>query len=116
MLKQLANVQVWVHDQDEALAFYTDKLGFELREDVTVREPRALPHLSRQPRLAPVLGGADGLPAPLGPAHQAARALETGAGSRRRSVSAASGKRSTERSPAATSAAPFAALIRPSCM
>jgi catechol 2,3-dioxygenase-like lactoylglutathione lyase family enzyme len=27
-----------VHDQDEALAFYTDKLGMELREDVTVPE------------------------------------------------------------------------------
>ena len=38
MLNQLANVQVWVHDQDEALAFYTDKLGFEIREDVTVPE------------------------------------------------------------------------------
>ena len=38
MLNQLANVQVWVHDQDEALAFYTDKLGFEVREDVTVPE------------------------------------------------------------------------------
>jgi catechol 2,3-dioxygenase-like lactoylglutathione lyase family enzyme len=38
MLKQLANVQVWVHDQDEALAFYTEKLGLELREDVTVPE------------------------------------------------------------------------------
>jgi catechol 2,3-dioxygenase-like lactoylglutathione lyase family enzyme len=38
MLKQLSNVQVWVHDQDEALAFYTDKLGLELREDVTVPE------------------------------------------------------------------------------
>ena len=38
MLTQLANVQVWVHDQDEALAFYTDKLGLELREDVTVPE------------------------------------------------------------------------------
>ena len=38
MLKQLTNVQVWVHDQDEALAFYTDKLGLELRQDVTVPE------------------------------------------------------------------------------
>ena len=38
MLNQLANVQVWVHDQEEALAFYTDKLGFEVREDVTVPE------------------------------------------------------------------------------
>src|SRR3982751_738778 len=38
MLKQLAYVQVWVNDQDEALAFYTDKLGMELREDVTIPE------------------------------------------------------------------------------
>ncbi len=38
MLKQLSTVQVWVHDQDEALAFYTDKLGLELREDVTLAE------------------------------------------------------------------------------
>ena len=38
MLKQLTHVQVWVHDQDEALAFYTDKLGMELRKDVTVPE------------------------------------------------------------------------------
>jgi len=38
MLKQLSHVQVWVHDQDEALAFYTEKLGMEVREDVTVPE------------------------------------------------------------------------------
>jgi catechol 2,3-dioxygenase-like lactoylglutathione lyase family enzyme len=38
MLKQLTHVQVWVHDQDEALDFYTNKLGMELREDVTVPE------------------------------------------------------------------------------
>ena len=38
MLKQLTTVQVWVHDQDEALAFYTDKLGLELRDDVTMPE------------------------------------------------------------------------------
>jgi predicted enzyme related to lactoylglutathione lyase len=38
MLKQLRYTQVWVHDQDEALAFYTEKLGMELREDVTVPE------------------------------------------------------------------------------
>jgi catechol 2,3-dioxygenase-like lactoylglutathione lyase family enzyme len=37
MLK-LTHVNVWVHDQDEALAFYVDKLGFELREDVTMPE------------------------------------------------------------------------------
>jgi catechol 2,3-dioxygenase-like lactoylglutathione lyase family enzyme len=38
MLKQLTHVNVWVHDQEEALAFYTEKLGMELREDVTVPE------------------------------------------------------------------------------
>jgi catechol 2,3-dioxygenase-like lactoylglutathione lyase family enzyme len=38
MLKQLTYTQVWVNDQDEALAFYTEKLGMELREDVTVPE------------------------------------------------------------------------------
>jgi catechol 2,3-dioxygenase-like lactoylglutathione lyase family enzyme len=38
MLQQLSQTQVWVHDQDEALAFYTEKLGLELREDVTVPE------------------------------------------------------------------------------
>jgi catechol 2,3-dioxygenase-like lactoylglutathione lyase family enzyme len=38
MLKQLTHVQVWVLDQDEALKFYTEKLGMELREDVTVPE------------------------------------------------------------------------------
>jgi uncharacterized glyoxalase superfamily protein PhnB len=35
---KLATVQVWVHDQEEALAFYTEKLGLEVREDVTVPE------------------------------------------------------------------------------
>lgn len=34
----IAHTLTWVHDQDEALAFYTDKLGFEVRADVTVPE------------------------------------------------------------------------------
>ena len=38
MLKRASHAGLWVHDQDEALAFYTDKLGLELREDVTVPE------------------------------------------------------------------------------
>jgi predicted enzyme related to lactoylglutathione lyase len=38
MLKQLTHAQVWVDDQDAALAFYTEKLGMELREDVTMAE------------------------------------------------------------------------------
>jgi catechol 2,3-dioxygenase-like lactoylglutathione lyase family enzyme len=35
---KLSHAQVWVHDQDEALAFYTDKLGMEVRADVTLPE------------------------------------------------------------------------------
>jgi len=35
---RIANAQLWVHDQDAALAFYTDKLGMEVRADVTVPE------------------------------------------------------------------------------
>ena len=35
---RIANAQLWVHDQDEALAFYTGKLGFEVRVDVTLPE------------------------------------------------------------------------------
>ena len=34
----ITNTQLWVHDQDAALAFYTDKLGFEVRADVTLSE------------------------------------------------------------------------------
>jgi catechol 2,3-dioxygenase-like lactoylglutathione lyase family enzyme len=33
---RIANAQLWVHDQDEALAFYTEKLGMEVRADVTL--------------------------------------------------------------------------------
>jgi predicted enzyme related to lactoylglutathione lyase len=35
---RIANAQLWVHDQDEALAFYTSKVGMEVRADVTVPE------------------------------------------------------------------------------
>jgi catechol 2,3-dioxygenase-like lactoylglutathione lyase family enzyme len=35
---RIANAQLWVHDQDEALEFYTKKLGMEVRSDVTVPE------------------------------------------------------------------------------
>jgi len=35
---RIANTQLWVHDQDEALAFYTDKLGWEVKTDVTMAE------------------------------------------------------------------------------
>jgi uncharacterized glyoxalase superfamily protein PhnB len=35
---RIANAQLWVHDQDEALDFYTRKLGMEVRSDVTLAE------------------------------------------------------------------------------
>jgi predicted enzyme related to lactoylglutathione lyase len=35
---RIANAQLWVHDQDEAVRFYTEKLGMEVHSDVTVPE------------------------------------------------------------------------------
>ena len=35
---KIANAQLWVQDQDEALAFYTNNLGWEVRADVTMPE------------------------------------------------------------------------------
>jgi catechol 2,3-dioxygenase-like lactoylglutathione lyase family enzyme len=35
-MTKIANAQFWVHDQDEALAFYTKTLGWEVRADVTM--------------------------------------------------------------------------------
>ena len=37
-MTRIANAQLWVHDQEEALAFYTQKLGMEVRADVTLPE------------------------------------------------------------------------------
>ena len=34
----ISTAQLWVHDQDEALAFYTEKLGMEVKSDVTMPE------------------------------------------------------------------------------
>jgi catechol 2,3-dioxygenase-like lactoylglutathione lyase family enzyme len=35
---KISTAQLWVHDQDEALAFYTEKLGMEVRVDATFPE------------------------------------------------------------------------------
>src|ERR1700733_6657611 len=35
---KIANTQFWVHDQDEALAFYTKTLGWQVRADVTMED------------------------------------------------------------------------------
>jgi predicted enzyme related to lactoylglutathione lyase len=37
-MMKIATAQLWVHDQDEALAFYTQKVGLEVRIDVTLAE------------------------------------------------------------------------------
>jgi uncharacterized glyoxalase superfamily protein PhnB len=35
---KIANAQLWVQDQEEALKFWTEKVGFEVRADVTMPE------------------------------------------------------------------------------
>jgi predicted enzyme related to lactoylglutathione lyase len=35
---RIGTAQLWVHDQDEALAFYTKQVGMEVRSDVSVPE------------------------------------------------------------------------------
>jgi catechol 2,3-dioxygenase-like lactoylglutathione lyase family enzyme len=47
VLKHVSHVNIWVHDQDESLAFYTEKLGFEVREDVTLDEFGGSPSVQR---------------------------------------------------------------------
>src|SRR5687767_14914454 len=34
----ISHFGVWVNDQDEAKAFYTEKLGFEVRDDATLED------------------------------------------------------------------------------
>ena len=35
---KITNAQLWVQDQEEALAFYTEKVGMEIAADVTLPE------------------------------------------------------------------------------
>jgi catechol 2,3-dioxygenase-like lactoylglutathione lyase family enzyme len=37
-MMKVSTAQLWVHDQEEALRFYTEKLGMEVRADVTLPE------------------------------------------------------------------------------
>jgi predicted enzyme related to lactoylglutathione lyase len=63
---RIANSQLWVHDQDEALAFYTEKLGWEVRSDVTMPEMGDFRWLTvgpaDQPEFAVVLMAVPGQP------------------------------------------------------
>ena len=47
---RISTAQLWVHDQDVALEFWTKKVGFEIREDVTVPEMGNFRWLSVGPR------------------------------------------------------------------
>jgi predicted enzyme related to lactoylglutathione lyase len=38
MSQHLSHIGLWVHDQDEAISFYTQKLSFDVREDVSLPE------------------------------------------------------------------------------
>jgi uncharacterized glyoxalase superfamily protein PhnB len=62
----LSTAQLWVHDQDEALEFYTQKLGMEIRSDVTVPELGNFRWLTvgppRQPDISIVLMAIPGPP------------------------------------------------------
>lgn len=42
MINKLSVVGIWVKDQNEALRFYTEKLGFEIRADATMGDYRWL--------------------------------------------------------------------------
>jgi catechol 2,3-dioxygenase-like lactoylglutathione lyase family enzyme len=53
---KIGNAQVWVHDQDEALAFYTQKLGMEVRSDVTIPELGNFRWLTVGPASQPDIG------------------------------------------------------------
>ena len=37
-MMRISTTQLWVHDQEEALAFWTEKVGMEVREDVSFPE------------------------------------------------------------------------------
>jgi catechol 2,3-dioxygenase-like lactoylglutathione lyase family enzyme len=49
-MMKITNAQLWVHDQDEALAFYTDKVGMEVRSDATLPEIPGFRWLTIAPR------------------------------------------------------------------
>jgi catechol 2,3-dioxygenase-like lactoylglutathione lyase family enzyme len=65
-MMNISTYQLWVHDQDEALDFYTTKLGFEVRQDVTLPEMGDFRWLTvgsaRQPDIAIVLMAIPGQP------------------------------------------------------
>jgi catechol 2,3-dioxygenase-like lactoylglutathione lyase family enzyme len=64
MLEAISHVGVWVNDQDEAKAFYTEKLGFEVRQDNTLEEMGGYRWLTVGPPGQPDVNVILSLPAP----------------------------------------------------
>jgi len=63
---KIANAQLWVHDQDEALEFWTKKVGMEVRIDVSFPEMGSFRWITvgppQQPDVSIVLMGIPGPP------------------------------------------------------
>ncbi|MFN8176021.1 MAG: VOC family protein [Solirubrobacteraceae bacterium] len=74
---KLSTVQLWVHDQEEALAFYTRKLGMEVRSDVTLPEMGGFRWLTVGPPSQPDIAT---LPGALRGAERAGRRVRRDAG------------------------------------
>jgi catechol 2,3-dioxygenase-like lactoylglutathione lyase family enzyme len=55
MLKSVTHVGLGVLDQDEALAFWTEKIGFEVRTDMTIEEMGGFRWLTIGPASQPEL-------------------------------------------------------------
>jgi catechol 2,3-dioxygenase-like lactoylglutathione lyase family enzyme len=64
MLTKLTHINIWSNDQDEALAFYTEKVGFELRDDVTIPEMGGYRFLTVGPKAQPEIHLIIGKPGP----------------------------------------------------
>jgi len=77
MLRRVSHVNLWVHDQDEALAFYTQKLGFEVRDDVTMEDLGGYRWLTVGPPGQPDLRLILSLPAPPALDAEAAEQVKT---------------------------------------
>ena len=77
MLNRVSHVNVWVHDQDEAFDFYTRKLGFELREDVTLEQFGNYRWLTVGPAQQPDLNFILSLPGPPAMDEDAAQQLSS---------------------------------------
>src|SRR6266540_2167415 len=77
-MMRIAYALLWVHDQDEALAFYTEKLDLEVRADVTLAEVGSFRWLTvgppGQPHVAVVLTA---IPRPPGIDRETAEQLRT---------------------------------------